>query len=296
MIGLASRAQVDVLQQENGVLRAANRVLQAENEQLRVANAALTEHVAGLVTLGDNLKRQLAELRSRLATNSRNSSKPPSSDGPGTPPRKPRQPSGRQRGGQKGHAGHARSLAPKEDVTRFEHVKPPACERCGTVLAGEDSDPKRHQVIDIPKVPLIIIEYLLHQLCCPQCGHWTRAKVPAGVGPSTFGPRVHALVGVLVGRFRQGKRGVQALLEIVYGLDVSVGAISKMERRAVRGAGNPGGGGACRDPGGRGGPERRDQLAPEEEPRLAVAGGDGSGGWLLDRPSPRECSGQADPG
>jgi len=231
MIGLASRAQVDVLQQENGVLRAENQVLQAEHEQLRAANAALTEHVAGLVTLGDNLKRQLAELRSRLATNSRNSSKPPSSDGPGTPPRKPRQPSGRQRGGQKGHAGHARSLAPKEDVTRFEHVKPPACERCGTVLAGEDPDPKRHQVIDIPKVPLIIIEYLLHQLCCPQCGHWTRAKVPVGVGPSTFGPRVHALVGVLVGRFRQGKRGVQALLEIVYGLDVSVGAISKMERR-----------------------------------------------------------------
>jgi transposase len=86
-------------------------------------------------------------------------------------------------------------------------------------------------VIDIPVVKLTIIEYELHRLCCPGCGHWTRAKLPAGVGQSSFGPRVHALVAVLVGKFRQGKRGAQGLLALVFDLDVSLGAISKMERR-----------------------------------------------------------------
>jgi len=218
------RAEAERLRAENGQLR-------VENDELRATNAALSERVAGLVTLGENLKRQLAELQARLKANSHNSSKPPSSDGPEVPPRQGRQKSGRKRGGQPGHAGRGRPMAPPEDVTRFEDVKPDSCEHCGATLAGDDPEPVRHQVIDIPPVRLIIVEYLLHRLCCAQCGHWTRAKLPAGVGASTFGPRVHALAAILVGKFRQAKRGVQGLLALVYGLDVSVGAISKMERR-----------------------------------------------------------------
>lgn len=208
-----------------------NRRLRAENEQLKAANAALTQRVDGLVTVGENLKSQLAELTARLKTNSHNSSKSPSSDGPEVPRRPSRPKTGGKRGGQPGHTGQGRELAPAEDVTRFEAVKPEACERCGTTLAGEDPAPERHQVIEIPPVRLIIIEYLLHRLCCPDCGHFTRAKLPNGVGQSAFGPRVHALVAVLVGKFRQGKRGVQALLELVYGLEIGLGTISKIERR-----------------------------------------------------------------
>jgi len=231
MISALSPARLKVLQQENERLRAEIQGLRAVNEQLRAANAALTQRVSGLVTLGENLKAQLAELKARLKTNSQNSSTPPSSDGPGAPKRRGKKKTGRQRGGQAGHVGHSRALAPAEDVTRFVPLKPEACERCGTALAGEDPEPERHQVIDIPRVDLIIIEYLLHQLRCPECGHWTRAQLPAGVGVSQFGPRVHALVGLLVGKFRQGKRGVQALLEVVYGLEVGLGTVSKMERR-----------------------------------------------------------------
>lgn len=208
-----------------------NRRLLAENEDLKAALTARDERIDGLVTLGENLRAQLAELKARLGTNSQNSSKPPSSDGPEVPPRPSRPKGERKRGGQPGHTGQGRPLAPPEDVTRFEAIKPDACERCGTTLEGEDPAPERRQVIEIPPVRLIIIEYLLHQLCCPDCGHFTRAKLPRGVGPSAFGPRVHALVAVLVGKFRQGKRGVQALLELVYGLEMSLGTISKIERR-----------------------------------------------------------------
>lgn len=221
----------EVAQSRLAELEAENGMLRAENEGLRAANAALTERVSGLVTLGENLKGQLAELKARLGTNSHNSSKSPSSDGPEVPRRPNRPKTDRKRGGQPGHTGQGRELAPAEDVTRFEAVKPEACERCGTTLAGEDPAPERHQVIEIPPVRLIIIEYLLHRLCCPDCGHFTRAKLPNGIGQSAFGPRVHALVAVLVGKFRQGKRGVQALLQLVYGLDVSLGAVSKIERR-----------------------------------------------------------------
>lgn len=207
------------------------RELQAENGRLRATVAAQDEQISGLVSLGENLKSQLAELKARLGANSQNSSKPPSSDGPGAPPRPGRTKTGRKRGGQSGHEGQGRQLAAAEDVTHFEVVKPETCEACGAGLSGEDPQPERHQRIDIPAVKLIIIEYALHRLECPACGHWTRAKVPNGVGASLFGPRLHAFVAVMVGRFRQGKRGVQGLLAMIYGLDVSLGAISKMERR-----------------------------------------------------------------
>lgn len=227
MIRLVPRSQVAALEAEN-------RQLRAENEELRTANAALNERLTGLVTLGENLKAQLAELKARLGTNSGNSSKPPSSDGPGAPRRQSRRSkTGRKRGGQPGHAGQGRPLAPPGDVTRFETIKPEACERCGTALEGEDAEPRRHQVIEIPQVRLIIVEYLLHALRCARCGHVTRGKLPASIGRSAFGPRVHALVALLVGHFRQGKRGVQALLELVYGLELGLGTISKIERRVA---------------------------------------------------------------
>ena len=61
-------------------------------------------------------EEQLALLQERVKLNSRNSSKPPSSDGPGQPNRAQRRASARKRGAQKGHTGTFRALMPEAEV------------------------------------------------------------------------------------------------------------------------------------------------------------------------------------
>lgn len=60
--------------------------------------------------------QRLSELEERLKLNSRNSSKPPSSDGPGTPPRVSRPKSGKRLGAQPGHKGSFRAMVPTEQT------------------------------------------------------------------------------------------------------------------------------------------------------------------------------------
>jgi transposase len=67
---------------------------------------------------------------------------------------------------------------------------------------GEDANPYRHQVVEIPPINPIIVEHRLHQLMCQGCGTLTRATLPIEVDPSSYGVRVVAMVGVLSGLYR----------------------------------------------------------------------------------------------
>jgi len=227
-----SDVNVERLRSENSRLAAA--LAKAEGDCVRLAAEIedLRGQVTAAVSLGENLKQQLSELKARLGTNSHNSSKPPSSDGPEVPKR-PTKPKGRQPGGQRGHKGQTRSFDPPATADHCEAVKPTACASCGEALSGEDAAPLAHWVVDIPDPRLIFSLFLLHRLCCAKCGHWTRATPPAGqaVGESPYGVRVHALVGLLVGRFKQGKRGVVELFETLYGLRMGPGTVSAIEGR-----------------------------------------------------------------
>jgi transposase len=127
--------------------------LRQENEKLRVQLTALAT--------------ELASLRERIGRSSRNSSKPPSSDGPGFKPPERRKGSGRKRGGQSGHPGSGPELLPIERVDEVVEHHPDACRRCGTLLRGEDPAPLRQQVIEIPPITPLVIEHRLHRLVCP---------------------------------------------------------------------------------------------------------------------------------
>src|SRR5215472_15403597 len=76
-------------------------------EQVRLLRAEVSE-----------LKQEVRELKERLALNSRNSNKPPGSDGlskPSVAPKSLREKSGRKRGGQPGHPGSTLEQVEKPD-------------------------------------------------------------------------------------------------------------------------------------------------------------------------------------
>src|SRR5712691_9796117 len=114
-----------------------------------VVTAYLTALEAAVQTLTQAnflLTARVAELDERLGQNSSNSSRPPSSDPPGTRPSSPA-PGQRRPGGQPGHQGAFRVRVPAAQVTHTARHVPPTCDRCGTALpevAGADDPPDQH--------------------------------------------------------------------------------------------------------------------------------------------------------
>ena len=178
---------------------------QQEIEQLRSQLAALAT--------------ELARLRERIGRSSRNSSKPPSSDGPGFKPPARRKGSGRKRGGQPGHPGSGPELLPIERVDEVVEHHPDACRHCGTLLEGEDPDPLRHLVIEIPPITPLVIEHRLHRLICPCCSTSTCAPLPADVEVSRYGRRLSFLIALLGAAFPLSISKSQALLQQVLGVE-----------------------------------------------------------------------------
>jgi transposase len=138
------------------------------------------------------LEAENAELRARLGTNSRNSSKPPSSDGPGVKPhpKSQRKSSGRKPGGQRGHPGHTLRLVDRPDEVKVH--TPVDCPTCGESLrAVEAIRSERRQVVDIPVVRVRVVEHQAETKRCPRCGSETSGAFPEGVaGPVQYGPGV----------------------------------------------------------------------------------------------------------
>jgi transposase len=177
-----------------------------------------------------NLQQQVAQLTERLNQNSTNSSRPPSSDPPHVKRRPPKLVTGRKQGAQPGHARQQRPLVPPDQVKQVIPLRPSACRTCGQALYGEDPQPRKHQVAEIPPVQAEVTEYCLHRLTCTACGTRTCASLPAGVPTGAFGPRLQALLAVLAGGYRLGKRPIRQLVQDLFGLSISTGMVAKLEQ------------------------------------------------------------------
>lgn len=179
------------------------------------------------------LEAEVRELKARLDRNSSNSSKPPSAEPLHVKRQPPRPPSERRRGGQAGHTRHLRQLVPSERLAGSFDARPHACSGCGHPLRGDDPEPIRHQVAELPPIRPEVIEYRLHRLVCRRCGHATRGRLPAGVPRGAFGPRLTAWVSLLSGVYRLSKRQVRRLFAELLGLSISTGMIAKLQRQAA---------------------------------------------------------------
>jgi transposase len=208
------------LREQLATLRRENAALSAENTALRVENAALHERIR--------------ELEARLGQNSSNSSRPPSSDPPqASPPPKPR-PSGRTRGGQPGHRGAFRALLPAEQADEIVAVVPERCRHCEQPFAEPAGHHRsrvwRHQVMELLPLAVRVTEYPMGVRRCAACGNRTRAKLPAGVPRRPFGPRLTAVIALLSGRYRLSRREVRQLLQDLWAVRVSLGAVVRQEQ------------------------------------------------------------------
>ncbi|MGB0091433.1 MAG: IS66 family transposase [Solirubrobacteraceae bacterium] len=162
--------------------------------------ALVAEQVARIA----ELEALVGELRARVDQSSRNSSKPPSSDGYDKPPaernneRSLRRRSGRKPGGQPGHKGH--HLQRREDPDRAVLHAVEVCDCCGRDLSAAPIEQSQsRQVFDLPEMPALeCVEHWIHKRRC-QCGHLTSSSFPAGVtAPVCYGPRIRALGVYLV--------------------------------------------------------------------------------------------------
>jgi len=187
------------------------------------------------------LQARVVEMEARLGSSSRNSSKPPSSDGLGKPaPKSLRGKSGRRPGGQDGHPGRTlRQVLSPDEVIRHE---PAACAGCGVqAIRGAEVGTERRQVFDLPPVVIRVTE---HQLITRQCacGVRTTGGAPDRVtAPVQYGPRVLAAITYLyVGQFLSKKRTAQAMSDLL-GVPVSEGTVAVATERAAADLTVPGG-------------------------------------------------------
>src|SRR4029077_13661566 len=171
----------------------------------------------------------------RLKKTPRNSSLPPSTEHPhAKPPRaQEKKRAGKKRGGQPGHPKHERALIATEQCQAVVPLQPATCRRCGEALVGTDPKPLRHQVWDIPEIKPLVTEYQLHRLKCPCCQERTCAPLPPGVPASQGGPRLVALVALLMGCFRQSKRRVALFLDSLLNQPCSPGWVVKLQQQAT---------------------------------------------------------------
>jgi transposase len=191
------------------------------------------EAQAAVSALVHSFERRIADLEERLNKNSTNSSKPPSSDPLSVKRRPPAPSTGKKRGGQPGHQRQARPLVPPEQLRQILDCKPPECRWCHQPLQGDDPEPIRHQVAELPPVQPVVDEYRLHRLTCPRCRTSTCAALPPGVPTGAFGPRLRAALSVLAGGYRLGKRPIRRLAFDLLGLSISVGMICRLERQSA---------------------------------------------------------------
>src|SRR5260221_4804377 len=139
--------------------------------QLEAENQRLREQIVALLARVQNLE-------ARLAKDSHNSSKPPSSDGLKRKTKSLRQKSGKKPGGQLGHRGETLRLVATPDEV-VEH-RPAHCAQCQMPLAdAEVALRERRQVYELPPVVrLLVREHQALHVRCPECAHVSVGAFP----------------------------------------------------------------------------------------------------------------------
>ena len=219
------------------------KVLQQELKEQSEANTALhriidglNETVGGLSKTIDELNQRIKELTEQLSMNSRNSSKPPSTDEFNKPaPKSLRKPSGKKTGGQPGHPGSHLNITvePDEIVIHVPHI----CNGC----SNHDACVSRACVGETRKVVDAVVDvkvtaYQSLVLDCPLRGTTYKGEFPEDITATIqYGENLQALVVAMNTVGAVSLNRTQEILSGIFGIPLSTGTIVNMVNRCADG-------------------------------------------------------------
>jgi len=197
-----------------------------ELEQLQQENSILRDQVRVL-------SERISELEARLAKDSHNSHLPPSSDRFQRQPKSLRKKSGKQRGGQVGHAGNTLELSETPDLVIVHPVE--SCQHCQHDLQEVASlVVERRQVIDLPPKRVLVIEHQAQAKCCPACQQISTAAFPQDVrAPVQYGAAIGAVGVYLVQQQLVPYERACEVIEDLLGPSMSVGTLQGLVTRCA---------------------------------------------------------------
>jgi len=186
----------------------------------------------------ETLSQRVKELEVQINQNSKNSSKPPSSDGLKKPPAKRKKKSKKSNGGQKGHKGKTLEMVDNPDDT--VSLIPNECS-CGQNLADVEKELcEKRQVFDIPDPKLFVVEYRSYQCDCPSCGKQVYESFPNSINGSVqYGSGVKTLVTLLNNKFHLSWQRIRELFGDLYGYHINDGTQQSILKKAYKYLENP---------------------------------------------------------
>lgn len=177
------------------------------------------------------LHEKIVKLEGQINRNSKNSSKPPSTDQKNNTPenqRKPREP----------RAGKARLPFSADRIDLHVQCTRDNCPHCGSSAIELNGQPgERWQQAELPEVRAIVTEYELLKYHCKGCGKGLISSLPDGVPDSAFGPKLMGLLVTLTGVMHVAKREAIQLIKDLYDVDMSLGSVPNIEERVTQALG-----------------------------------------------------------
>lgn len=187
----------------------------------RQGEDAVVALVEGLLQRIATLEERVEALENQQKKNSRNSSKPPSSDGFKPRPKSLRSKSERSSGGQPGHPGQTLELSLEVDAVEVHPVE--ICMRCGASLSEvEVAQLDARQVHDLAPIRILVTEHQAEVKCCPCCQTLNRGEFPPDVNSVVqYGASLKALMVYLLDYQLLPSARVEELFADVLGCELS---------------------------------------------------------------------------
>ena len=197
-------------------------------EELEAKVLRLEELLRRAVEEIAQLHGKIANLEEQLKRNSRNSSKPPSTDQKSNTPDADKKPLRDSR------AGKARPSFPPDKIDKHVQCTQKNCPHCGSPkIQLNGLSPEILQQAELPEIKAVITEYQLQKYRCGECGKNSTASLPSGIPDSAFDPKLMGLLATLTGVLHVAKREAVQLIKDLYGVDMGVGSVPNIEERVA---------------------------------------------------------------